>query len=550
MDFEKHARHFSGHRITPIRKRGGGVRQDLQLDGNMGGMGDPQMVGKPSNLSRVVFDHARILLLGQHRRLLSVREAVSNRIGTRAARTGPKTLKPGPPEMPELESSCWVLNQLLANVNHQRSEILVRNAMDCIMLRPIPGALILLCLAGCQNRKIVDDNPVLGPPPPRTTLDSGATPAGDSEIVQVASETAGTASLIDQLDERIVARINGQPVFAADVLRPYRPFIETQRNMLSRLSPEQREAATKQMSVETSQLLERALPDYIDREVVLRSIQRSLKKEQIEGIQQQIDSLFAERVDAIVEAAGLKSRAELEDLMTHPDHPQFQKMMMAWREGMGTAPSTSLSESREAFGKMAMAAEFLRAKANEPADIDRTDMLDYYRTHSDDYDVPLELQWQQIVISHDGDKEKAVQKMQAVLRRVRAGESFAALAKEHSSGPTASDGGVRDWIQKGSLVDSEIEEALFKLPKGEFSDVFERDGRFELVRVVDRRGGSRKSFESVQAEIRKTLLAELQQAAREKTLNKMREESDIVILLKSAQDKAETLPAGLFRANR
>jgi parvulin-like peptidyl-prolyl isomerase len=420
------------------------------------------------------------------------------------------------------------------------------------MGHPILVAAILLCLVGCQNRKIVDDNPVFGTPPPRTTLDSDTPPlATSSDILQTSAEVPGTATLVNTLDETIVARISGQPVFAADVLRPFRPFIETRRNVFSELPSDQRSIAMQQLDSETTQLLERALPDYIDREVVLQSVYRTLKQEQIDGIEEQIDSLFAERVDTIIKAAELSSKAELEDVLVHPDHELFEKMMLAWRQIMGTAPSTSLSESREAFGKMAMAAEFLRARAKEPTSVNRLEMLDYYQAHAEEYDVPLELKWQQIVVNHEGDKAKATAKMQTILRKLRAGESFDELARENSSGPTATEGGVRDWIEAGSLVDTEIEEKLFELPKGEVSEVFERPDRFEIVRVVDRRGGFRKSFESMQSKIRKTLMADLAQSARENALQKLRDESDIEILLETAKAEPEDeMPANLFRANR
>ena len=98
------------------------------------------------------------------------------------------------------------------------------------MRRILTGAVILPCLlavAGCQNSKLVDDNPVLGPPPPRTTLDDPITNevAANSNIQLAAHEEPGRASVLDGLDSKLVARIGGQPVFAADVLRPFLSLI-------------------------------------------------------------------------------------------------------------------------------------------------------------------------------------------------------------------------------------------------------------------------------------------------------------------------------------
>ncbi|MFK7819776.1 MAG: peptidylprolyl isomerase [Planctomycetaceae bacterium] len=406
---------------------------------------------------------------------------------------------------------------------------------------PVTGALLVCFLVGCQNKKIVDANPVLGPPPPRTSLENGATArANNSELVQVSGEVGQNTRLIDELDERVVARVGGEPVFAADVLRPFRPFIETQKAAILEQAPvDQRAMALQQMDGEVKTLLDRALSDYLDREVVLQSIDRTLKQEQIDGIQEQIDILFDERVDAIVRASGMSSKAELEDLMQRPRDPAFEKMALAWREGMGTAPGTSLSEARDAFAKMAMAAEFLRARAKEPANIDRSTLLAHYEEHATEYDIPLEIKWQQIVIDRGFDEEEAIEKMQKALRRLRNGEDFGAIAKEISSGPTADDNGIRDWMEAGSLVDSEIESTLFEMKPGDVSDVFKRDDRYELVRVVERRGGFRKSFAKMQSEIRQKLLTDMQADARRDALEKLRNESDVIVLWKN--EKGDSL---------
>lgn len=403
---------------------------------------------------------------------------------------------------------------------------------------PMTIALTALCLVGCQNKKLADSSPVLGPPPPRTSLDNGATTrANNPEIEQVSAEADKTSMLLNELDERVVARVGGEPVFAADVLRPFRPFIETQRGMLTKLPPDQQGRALMQMNGEVSTLLDRSLADFLDRQVVLHSIKKQLKPEQIESIEEQIDVMFNQRVQTIVKAAGLASTVELEELMVRPNDPLFEKMALAWREGMGTAPGTSLSEARDAFGKMAMAAEFLRAQANEPGAVDRSQMLDYYREHAADYDIPLELRWQQISIGRTDDEKAAIEKMQLALNRLRGGDNFEDVAREMSSGPTASEGGDRGWIEPDSLVDTEIEEKLFAMKEGEVSDVFERPDRFEIVRVAERRGGYRKSFAEVQSEIKRKLLADLQYDARQNALKKLREEGDVVILWKKDSDE-------------
>ncbi len=419
------------------------------------------------------------------------------------------------------------------------------------MHRFLPGALMLLLLAGCQNTKTaVDANAVLGPPPPRTSLDQG-TPSRDAEgSIQLVSNTSDAGGgLLTRLDSEVVARIGGQPVFAADVIRPFRPEIETRRQLIEKLPPTQQNAATEMMNQQLGQMLASSLDDYIDREVILRDINRSLKPEQVEGIREQIDMAFDDSVGKVISGTALTSQAELEGILLRPDHPQYKPVMMAWGKHLGTPPGTSLVEARESFTQMLMAVTYLQEKAQQESSIGRGQLLEYYRDHALEYDVPLEVKWDQIVIDfaqHDG-KEGATKVMQQVLQKLRRGDSFADVAKAHSSGPTADAGGARDWIQKGTLADSDLEDQLFELPVGGISKVAERSGRFEIVQLAKRRGGFRKSFESVQDEIRGTLEAGGAKTARENALRRMRESTNIVVLFQQPKKEEPQEAFPMFR---
>ncbi|MGI9107800.1 MAG: peptidylprolyl isomerase, partial [Pyrinomonadaceae bacterium] len=71
------------------------------------------------------------------------------------------------------------------------------------------------------------------------------------------------------------------------------------------------------------------------------------------------------------------------------------------------------------------------------------------------------------------DPKQARAKAEDVLRRVRAGEDFAALAKEFSSDPGNKDkGGDLGWFGRGMMV-KPFEEAAFALKPGETSDLVE-----------------------------------------------------------------------------
>ena len=71
--------------------------------------------------------------------------------------------------------------------------------------------------------------------------------------------------------------------------------------------------------------------------------------------------------------------------------------------------------------------------------------------------------------------------------QVLAGKPLAQVAKAQSDGPTADQGGLRDWTGKGSLVAQQLDLALFGLPVGQLSPILESESGYHIIRVVERR---------------------------------------------------------------
>jgi peptidyl-prolyl cis-trans isomerase C len=91
------------------------------------------------------------------------------------------------------------------------------------------------------------------------------------------------------------------------------------------------------------------------------------------------------------------------------------------------------------------------------------------------------------------DVTQARAKAEDVLKRARAGEDFAALAKEFSADPVSKEaGGELGWFGRGQMVKS-FEDAAFSLQAGQISDVVESDFGFHIIQVEER--GTKNSAE-------------------------------------------------------
>jgi parvulin-like peptidyl-prolyl isomerase len=85
------------------------------------------------------------------------------------------------------------------------------------------------------------------------------------------------------------------------------------------------------------------------------------------------------------------------------------------------------------------------------------------------------------------DPKEARTKAEEILKRARAGEDFATLARMYSADPGSKEkGGDLDWFGKGVMA-AEFEKAAFALSKGEISDLVETKFGFHIIKLEDRR---------------------------------------------------------------
>jgi len=104
----------------------------------------------------------------------------------------------------------------------------------------------------------------------------------------------------------------------------------------------------------------------------------------------------------------------------------------------------------------------------------------------------------------DSEKAEARKKIEDILAKAKAGEDFAALAKQYSEDPGSKDnGGLYEDIVRGQMV-KPFEDAAFSVPVGQISGVVETDYGYHILQIVDRKKETRP-FEEIRAEIESRL---------------------------------------------
>lgn len=142
----------------------------------------------------------------------------------------------------------------------------------------------------------------------------------------------------------------------------------------------------------------------------------------------------------------------------------------------------------------------------------------FYDDNQARYAVPEERRASHILIKADkgasaADRAKAKARADELLAQARKmPASFADLARKNSQDEgSAQNGGDLDFFGHGAMV-KPFEEAAFALKQqGDISDVVESDFGFHVIQLTGKRGGDKKSFEQVRAEIEGEVLKQLAQ---------------------------------------
>ena len=138
----------------------------------------------------------------------------------------------------------------------------------------------------------------------------------------------------------------------------------------------------------------------------------------------------------------------------------------------------------------------------------------YYTEHVKEFETPREVQASHVLarVGETGGSEaedRARDKIADVIKRAKAGEDFARLAREISEDPGSKDrGGDLGWVSQGMMV-PDFEKALFALKRGELSaEPVRTPFGFHAIKVTGVREGSRKPLKEVAPQIRDRLAAE------------------------------------------
>jgi peptidyl-prolyl cis-trans isomerase C len=127
-------------------------------------------------------------------------------------------------------------------------------------------------------------------------------------------------------------------------------------------------------------------------------------------------------------------------------------------------------------------------------------------------------------------KKKARAKIDSVLKRAKAGEDFAALAKANSDDGSAQQGGDLNYFGRGQMVPA-FEQAAFGLKPGELSDVVTTQFGYHIIKVTDHKAPGTVPLEQVSDRVKQFLTEQKKQQKADEFIAALKQKSKIEVLV-------------------
>jgi peptidyl-prolyl cis-trans isomerase SurA len=157
---------------------------------------------------------------------------------------------------------------------------------------------------------------------------------------------------------------------------------------------------------------------------------------------------------------------------------------------------------------------------------------DYYNAHQKDFIRDEKVYLSEILISTESKDAAGIaaaeRKAKQIADEASKGERFSDLARDNSDAVTAKDGGVLGGYKKGDL-DSQIETAVWNLPKGAVTQPIKRPTGFEVFKIDDHTKAGLEPLADAKPEIENLLYGPKMQPKVREYLTQLRKQAFLQI---------------------
>jgi peptidyl-prolyl cis-trans isomerase C len=199
-------------------------------------------------------------------------------------------------------------------------------------------------------------------------------------------------------------------------------------------------------------------------------------------------------------------------------------------ESQGFAFDDWKNEIRKQLGQQ----KLFKSQFPESINITEEDAKKHYDENPTQFETKEQVRASHILITPkaeaaDPNQEKARAKAKAedLLKQIKEGADFTALAKANSDCPSAAKGGDLDFFGKGQMVPP-FDKAAFAMETGKISDLVETRFGYHIIKVTDRKEAGTTSFEQAKAGLIQQLTQKKQAEMTQKYIDSLKAAANIV----------------------
>ena len=309
--------------------------------------------------------------------------------------------------------------------------------------------------------------------------------AGGSLLAQgfsaAGTRLLGTNSIVAIVEDKIITR--------DEIMKELAPMI-----------PQIQARARNQMEFnnEVNRLFVEVVQNLVDRELIIKDF----KDKNFQIPQSTLDSYFEDYLQR--EFGG--------------DRAEFLKYVQSQNK--------TVKQVREEFEESLIVSSMQQQKRMTVSEVSPTKIKDYYEQNKNKWYSPASARVSQIMInlSRSPNPENTKKLAADIVKKARAGEDFAELAKRYSQDAGASKGGDLGIIKKGDFTPV-IDEAVFKLKEGEVSDPIETGGIIFIFKVFETKKEGIQPIDEVRDQIEWILVEQNQKITYQKWLESLRKKA-------------------------
>ncbi|MBI4336108.1 MAG: peptidylprolyl isomerase [Candidatus Omnitrophica bacterium] len=202
-----------------------------------------------------------------------------------------------------------------------------------------------------------------------------------------------------------------------------------------------------------------------------------------------------------IEAGDPEVAARMDDVKSKFD--SGEKFAEALKEG-----GITLAELKQKYAEQIIIAKLIDAEVRKKIVVSPSESLEYYEAHKEEFREPEQVKLRNILIRPDEDMKDTEARVlsEKILGFLKAGDDFDELALKYSKGPGADDGGDLGFVSKGQML-KEIEDVVFNLPAGQYSDVVKTRLGYHIFKVEEKKPKRIKDIGEVRSEVEKIIFS-------------------------------------------